>query len=1397
MHAVHVAAMANLTTNSLFIATGVLFVVVLLFLAYPYLTLTAAALCGIVHITYNHSSVLYNHYTYFTSVLWPALSGNDRQPLHSPNLLTGIDLPSPIPHVASGLETAKNRRSPVDEIVSSTPRSTPTSSHGASAPSVLPLPSRVSPEMVAADSRQLNFGRINTPKTSRNQAQDFFQNHVDPSSFQKLRNRANSGKMIQTTAGPLLSSVRHNPTFDAGLFVNVNSPGFTDRLVRCANDNSGLNWGHNNPATQQDRQHYNRNNMQMRSYMSVRKNEIAKSVLESLQEASRKRIYSQCQEVMEDDPGKKRQRKGDSALPNPNCDMYQYRHIRAPSVPSAVGSQSDIQSHGKRLHDDPSRANEAKRLRQQAKPQSSNNEISSSLSSSKTLLQRLSGNKRKADCYDFGEDGKGKLFKESASDVSAPSTSRWLHSQTCEAGESAARTQEVLRNRKKSPNTSSTTTKKVVQKNVNLNESANVSAIPKSTPAIERVNIISEKMADKPEVDLTSKLFRKDVVARSHPKANQSEKKGSSWSQVPPDADERCLFEQGSSSDLDRPERFQSLLSRMSGQDIRNVKESEDNLKVSDTLKNNSISNLAPDIEKSNSLVTSTVTPSSCAVIAVPSSAAATISGFAAMTEPSPMMMTKVPTSSVAPPASPLSSLISVNTPPVENPLSTPAPAPASTGDKFNSSGKEDLTASSSSAKPMFNFTPSNSQASPRAVNSQTNSPATTSTSSFTQPMFQFTVTPLKSGQDTSNVKTAIVSPSDSSNQKTSSSLPILSSNQSPAVVSGSDSFKTPSATFQSGFSFLPVQSQPSVTTLTESNFKSTAPTVDKPVTFMMSGQKPQFSSGSSSFTPLQHPQVNVTSGNSAPGGSSITFANYKQLQASEPSQTSVSEKKSFGGFTFSGPSGSIFGGELNSSNVPPTVTSFSFTPASSLPAINTSAKNTSESKSVGGSGSITFGTVSTSGTQATSAMAFNFSPPAVVNSATETAVKTTFQLSTNSSISSSNPPNSGFSNTNQEVEDSAWEQAHQHPRGRHEHYNHAAVGYKSSLRSQLFSMLCSHHDSEVRGVAQCAGRGVVQRAGRGVAQCVGRGAGLGVGQDAGQSVARGVAGAPAGLFNGFGSIPTTTSAVTSFGAPKQNHQQQPQQQQPQQQQPQQQQQQRQQNQQPSNQQLQTQQQTQSSGGFSFGSSLSSPPSAAVPFGSVTATASVFGEGASQPPAFGGSTTTGFSLQAAVPSFKPSPFTSSNSSSGLPFGSLQQTNVSTNLFGGQTASNNPPAFGLMSSFSSNSVPPATSTFGTAAPPSFGASVSAESTFGASSTAAPTPAISSAFTFGASTNDKPPAPSFNFGAGSTSTTPAFSFGNNDQQQQNTMFQFGQPPSSSAAPAFQFGSTSAQPGGKLKS
>ncbi|KAK3916008.1 Nuclear pore complex protein Nup98-Nup96 [Frankliniella fusca] len=1255
--------MVNFTSNSLFIATGVLFVVGLLFLAYPILTLKAATLCGIACISYYHSSVssiLCNYYAYFFSVYWPTLFGSDRQPLHpSSNLLTGVDLPSPIPHVPSGLETAKNRRSPVDEIVSSTPRSTPTSSHGTSAATATPLPPRVSPEMVVADSRQLNFGRINSLKTTRNQAQEFLHTQA---SFGKLRNRASSGKMIQTTAGPLLSSVRPNPTFDAGLFVNVNSPGFTDRLVRCASDNSGLNWGHNNPATQQDRynsvglfpivhldtspprsltarnsqkapnssvrvkiappvspdqrQHfYRNNNVQMRPYMSVRKNEIAKSVLESLQEASRKRIYSQCQEVMEDESGKKRQRKGETALPNPNCDIYQYRHIRAPSVPSslaAAGSQNDVNSLGKRLHEDPMRANEAKRIRHQVKPQSSNNEISSSLSSSKTLLQRLSGNKRKADCYDFGEEGKGKHFKESVSDFSSASTSRWLHSQTCEAGESAARTQEVLRKQKTSLDTPSTPIKKVLSKNINEADSVKVSATPKTTLPKETIEVISEKVIDKSEIDLTSKLFRKDVT-RSYPKANQPGKKGSSWSQVPPDADERCLFEQESASDIDRPERFQSLLSRMSGQDPLNLKQSGNHSKATEEQTDNSISIVLPDKRKTDAVtITSTVVSSSCAVVTALSSATASVSSFSTKINPSPEISMKGSTSSAGlgtVSESSLTSLISVNKPTVEIPVSTSSPsASPSTMVKFSVSEKEGQSTPSSPQKPMFNFTPSNSQTSPRPVITQNALPTALHNSGITQPSLQFSVSPLKPGQDVANLKSPTASQSDSSNQKTSIGLLGVLANETPA----SDPLK-PAAPFQAGFSLLPVPSQADATSLNNGSSKGTVTVADKTVTFMIPGQKSQLPPPvSSSFTSPQQLHVNGPLVNSIPGASSLfPVPNLNQSEGSETSSTD--NQKTFGGFSFSRPSGSIFGGQPNSSSAAPSAATFSFTSASSMPVVNASAKNVSEAKSGSGCGSITFGTVATTVSQPTSAVAFNFSRPTTVNSVTETAVSTNLQLSNNSAITNSNLTLSGFTNTSQ-------------------------------VSNEFF--------------------------------------------------------------------------------------------------------------------------------YYSGSS--------------------FGEGASQPPAFGSTTTTGFPLQTTVPPFKSSPFASATAPSGIPFGSPQQSNVSSNLFGGQTASNSASAFGLLSTFNGNSTS-TTSTFGAA---TFGASAPSESTFGAGSTTGSAPTTTSAFTFGATSNDKPQAPTFNFGANSPPSAPAFNFGSNDQQPQNSshaLFQFGQPPSSNAAPAFQFGSPSAQPAG----
>lgn len=88
----------------------------------------------------------------------------------------------------------------------------------------------------------------------------------------------------------------------------------------------------------------------------------------------------------------------------------------------------------------------------------------------------------------------------------------------------------------------------------------------KNTKSNDSVKANLLKNSEPLQTDLSSRLFRKDVVTRPHPKTNVSEKKGSTWTQVPPDADERCLLAQNDSSELDRPERFQSLISRMCGQ---------------------------------------------------------------------------------------------------------------------------------------------------------------------------------------------------------------------------------------------------------------------------------------------------------------------------------------------------------------------------------------------------------------------------------------------------------------------------------------------------------------------------------------------------------------------------------------------------------------------------------------------------------------------------------------------------------------------------------------------------------------------------------------------------------------------------------------------------------------
>ena len=202
--------MANVTSNPLFIASAVVLVAGLLFVAYPYLTLTVAALFAVGYASYTHRTAVVR---YFYQVSWKLFPEGDDQPASCvSNLFSGVDLPSPIPHIPTGLETVKNRRSPVDEIISSTPRSSPIN-HGIESP--VPMPMRPSPQVTSSENRQLNFGKI-TPKSSCVHFQDVHLNNVDGSTSQKLRPRSNSAQTVQTTAGPLLSSVRYNPPFDSG-----------------------------------------------------------------------------------------------------------------------------------------------------------------------------------------------------------------------------------------------------------------------------------------------------------------------------------------------------------------------------------------------------------------------------------------------------------------------------------------------------------------------------------------------------------------------------------------------------------------------------------------------------------------------------------------------------------------------------------------------------------------------------------------------------------------------------------------------------------------------------------------------------------------------------------------------------------------------------------------------------------------------------------------------------------------------------------------------------------------------------------------------------------------------------------------------------------------------------
>ncbi|KAJ9592599.1 hypothetical protein L9F63_015737 [Diploptera punctata] len=230
----------------------------------------------------------------------------------------------------------------------------------------------------------------------------------------KLRSHGGGVKTVQTVAGPLLASTRHNININSGLYGDVNSPGFSSRVARYAPDNSKtlthqkqyvgpgqfplvqLNSSASRlptrrsvgavhspvrvriapPETLESRL---LNKSQIISGNYVQDHDSTKSVLEVLKEISRKRIHSQLDEDNDDDTVK-RQRKAEE---------HRVEEIL----------ETDTLIMGKRNREEsPGQDDSSPRLHQQVNKRTCNNEYLSSLSSSRNLLKQM---KRKSSAANF------------------------------------------------------------------------------------------------------------------------------------------------------------------------------------------------------------------------------------------------------------------------------------------------------------------------------------------------------------------------------------------------------------------------------------------------------------------------------------------------------------------------------------------------------------------------------------------------------------------------------------------------------------------------------------------------------------------------------------------------------------------------------------------------------------------------------------------------------------------------------------------------------------------------------------------------------------------------------------------------------------------------------------
>ncbi|KAK3914946.1 Nucleoporin NSP1 [Frankliniella fusca] len=417
-----------------------------------------------------------------------------------------------------------------------------------------------------------------------------------------------SRSTIQTTAGPLLSSTRFNSILDASTYANVNSPGFSSRVVNCASN--GISSHHENSATHHNKYSsvglFPRVNLGSQSTLSIlsprnsqkvgktpvrvriappasnlnrrhsicidssgtfnNKSEISKQLLSShqpslrkdssstssketdcgstpdhLQEASRKRIFSESQD--NNDETKKRRKKTEIPIPNPNHDVYHYRHVRAPAVP--VSHPHDNSSQGKRARE---KGSPEEQKRQRRKVCNTNNAIFSSLSSSRNLLERLTGQKRKS--IDTSRSSSpqtplsGKQVKERKPALDLSSSDSNLSDARQQNAKAVGGTLE-----------GTPISSKVISRRANASGEEKKDSGEKSAPSDSHHNS---------SCDYTTKLFRKDVS--SHVPRTQTFKipKQSLWVQAPEVDDLSCSL-LGDDFKLDRPERLKSLLARVSG----------------------------------------------------------------------------------------------------------------------------------------------------------------------------------------------------------------------------------------------------------------------------------------------------------------------------------------------------------------------------------------------------------------------------------------------------------------------------------------------------------------------------------------------------------------------------------------------------------------------------------------------------------------------------------------------------------------------------------------------------------------------------------------------------------------------------------------------------------------